>query len=95
MTWSARPSTDGEIVKPSAWGKTWLDASSRATDLHWPTWARRTVSAFPRGHLRRRRQGDPLLQGLRLRRDDRVDRPSRQEAGAAKPVQRVATGQYL
>ena len=32
---------------------------------------------FPRGHLRQRRQGDPLLQGLRLRRDDRVDHPSR------------------
>ena len=35
---------------------------------------------LPRGHLRQRRQGGPLLQGLLLRRHDRVRRPPRQEA---------------
>ena len=35
----------------------------------------------PRGHLPERRQGDPLLQGLRLRGDDREHRAPGQEAG--------------
>ena len=36
--------------------------------------------SVPRGHLRERRQGDPVLQGLRLRRHDGVGRAARQEA---------------
>ena len=36
----------------------------------------------PGGHLRQRRQGGPLLQGLLLGRHDRVGRAPRQEAGA-------------
>ena len=35
----------------------------------------------PGGHLPERRQGDPLLQGLRLGGDDREHRPAGQEAG--------------
>ena len=34
----------------------------------------------PRGHLRQRRQGDPLLQGLRVRRHDREHRAPGEEA---------------
>ena len=34
----------------------------------------------PRGHLRQRRQGDPVLQGLRLRGDDREHRATLEEA---------------
>ena len=33
----------------------------------------------PRSHLRERRQGDPVLQGLQLGRDDREHRPPREE----------------
>ena len=41
----------------------------------------------PRGHLRERRQGDPVLQGLQLRRDDREHRAPREEGGdQALPV---------
>ena len=36
---------------------------------------------LPRGHLPERRQGDPLLQGLLVGRDDRERRAPRQEAG--------------
>ena len=36
---------------------------------------------LPRGHLRQRRQGDPVLQGLQLRRDDPEHRRPGQEDG--------------
>ena len=36
---------------------------------------------LPRGHLRERRQGGPVLQGLLLGRHDREHRPARQEDG--------------
>ena len=36
---------------------------------------------LPRGHLRQRRQGSPVLQGLQLRRHDREHRGPRQEDG--------------
>ena len=36
---------------------------------------------LPRGHLPERRQGGPVLQGLRVRGDDREHRPAGQEAG--------------
>ena len=36
---------------------------------------------LPRGHLRQRRQGDPVLQGLRVGRHDREHRAAGQEAG--------------
>ena len=42
---------------------------------------RRRGQPLPRGHLPERRQGDPLLQGLRLGRDDREHRPPGEEAG--------------
>ena len=42
---------------------------------------RRRGQPVPRGHLRQRRQGDPLLQGLRVGGDDREHRPPGQEAG--------------
>ena len=42
---------------------------------------RRRGQPLPRGHLPERRQGDPLLQGLRVGRDDREHRPPGQEAG--------------
>ena len=40
----------------------------------------------PRGHLRRRRQGGPLLQGLQLRRDDPEHRRPGQEDGDQGPA---------
>ena len=42
---------------------------------------RRRRQPVPRGHLPERRQGDPVLQGLRVRRDDREHRAPGQEAG--------------
>ena len=42
---------------------------------------RRRGQPVPRGHLPERRQGDPLLQGLRVGRDDREHRAPGQEAG--------------
>ena len=39
------------------------------------------LQPVPRGHLPERRQGDPLLQGLRVRSDDREHRAAGQEAG--------------
>ena len=41
---------------------------------------RRRRQPLPRGHLPERRQGDPLLQGLLVGRDDRERRAARQEA---------------
>jgi proteasome-associated ATPase len=42
---------------------------------------RRRGEPVPRGHVPERRQGDPLLQGLRVGRHDREHRAPREEAG--------------
>ena len=46
----------------------------------------------PRGHLPERRQGDPVLQGLRVRGDDREHRAAGQEAGDQAGHQRRRAG---
>ena len=50
--------------------------ADRRADVH-----RVRGEPLPRGHLRQRRQGGPVLQGLQLRRDDPEHRRPRQEDG--------------
>ena len=54
---------------------------------------------LPRGHLRQRRQGGPLLQGLQLRRDDPEHRRPGQEDGdqglPRAPARRASGSQHL
>ena len=52
------------------------DPGDGGTDVH-----RDRGEPFPRGHLRQRRQGGPLLQGLQLRSDDPEHRRPGQEDG--------------
>ena len=52
------------------------DPDRRRADVH-----RVRGEPLPRGHVRQRRQGSPVLQGLQLRRHDREHRRPRQEDG--------------
>ena len=69
------------------------DPARRRADVH-----RDRGEPVPRGHLRQRRQGGPVLQGLQLRRDDPEHRRPGQEDGdqglpRARPA--GAAGQHL
>ena len=69
------------------------DPDGRRADVH-----RARREPLPRGHLRRRRQGGPLLQGLQLRRHDREHREPGQEdgdQGPPRPNQRGIRVQHL
>ena len=63
------------------------DPGHRRADVH-----RDRGEPLPRGHLRQRRQGGPVLQGLQLRRDDPEHRRPGQEDGDQGPARHRAEG---